>query len=164
MTVLDENPHDGNFILSEDDEGKAGCRATTSLSPQGPAMPSTQLAVSEIDDACCTHVLVDRLYGTRVRVIEAEAAWAPEMIEASLLADEIRFTLPAFEPVGLARRPRVGHDLPNSSILDGYVRQRPTRAPSSSHLQYRIPKSTAIDYPEPRAVVVVEAQPFDFVA
>ena len=55
-------------------------------------------------------------------------------------------------------------DLPNSSILDGYVRQRPTRAPSSSHLQYRIPKSTAIDYPDPRAVVVVEAQPFDFVA
>lgn len=22
MTVLDENPHDGNFILSEDDEGR----------------------------------------------------------------------------------------------------------------------------------------------
>lgn len=54
--------------------------------------------------------------------------------------------------------------LPNTSILDGYVRQRPTRAPSSSRLQYRIPKSTAIDYPDPRAVVVVEAQPFDFVA
>jgi hypothetical protein len=65
-------------------------------------MPSTQLAVSEIDDECCTHVLVDRLYGTRVRVIEAEAAWAPEMIEASLLADEIRLPLPAFEPAGFA--------------------------------------------------------------
>jgi hypothetical protein len=64
--------------------------------------PSTQLAVSEIDDGCCTHVLVDRLYGMRVRVIEAEAAWAPEMIEASFLADEIRLPLPAFEPGGLA--------------------------------------------------------------
>jgi hypothetical protein len=43
MTVLDENPHDGNFILSEDDEGR--CRATTSLSPQEPAnlQPGTVL-------------------------------------------------------------------------------------------------------------------------
>ena len=65
-------------------------------------MPSSRLAVSEIDDECCTHVLVDRLYGTCVRVIEAEAAWAPEMIEASLLADEIRLPLPAFEPAGFA--------------------------------------------------------------
>ena len=42
--------------------------------------------ICEIDDACCTHVLVDRLHGTRVRVIEAEAAWAPEEIEASLVS------------------------------------------------------------------------------
>ena len=35
MTVLYENPHDGNFILSEDDE--AGCRATTSSLPRAPA-------------------------------------------------------------------------------------------------------------------------------
>jgi len=48
-------------------------------------MSSTRLAVSEIDDEHCTHVLVDRLYGTRVRVIEAAAEWAPEKIEASLV-------------------------------------------------------------------------------
>ena len=49
-------------------------------------MSSTRLAVSEIDDEHCTHVLVDRLHGTCVRVIEAEAAWAPEQIEASLVS------------------------------------------------------------------------------
>ena len=49
-------------------------------------MPSSRLAVSEIDDECCTHVLVDRLHGTCVRVIEAEAAWAPDEIEASLVS------------------------------------------------------------------------------
>ena len=42
--------------------------------------------VSEIDDECCTHVLIDRLHGTCVRVIEAEAEWAPEKIEASLVS------------------------------------------------------------------------------
>ena len=47
-------------------------------------MPSSRLAVSEVDDKYCTHVLVDRLHGTSVRVIEAAAAWAPEQIEASL--------------------------------------------------------------------------------
>ena len=74
-------------------------------------MPSTQLAVSEIDDECCTHVLVDRLYGMRVRVIEAEAAWAPEMIEASLLADEI--------------------ETPVAGIRTGWFRSRLTRLPDS---------------------------------
>jgi hypothetical protein len=49
-------------------------------------MPSSRLAVSEIEDECCTHVLVDRLYGTAVRVIEAAAAFAPEQIEASLIS------------------------------------------------------------------------------
>jgi hypothetical protein len=47
-------------------------------------MPSSRLAVSEIDDECCTHALVDRLYGTTVRAIEAGAAWTPEHV--SLLA------------------------------------------------------------------------------
>jgi hypothetical protein len=46
---------------------------------------STRLAVSEIEDECCTHVLVDRLDGTRVRAVEASTAWAPEKIEISLL-------------------------------------------------------------------------------
>ena len=49
-------------------------------------MPSSRLAVSEIEDECCTHVLVDRLYGTAVRAIEADAAWNPEHIEASLVS------------------------------------------------------------------------------
>ena len=49
-------------------------------------MPSTRLAVSEIDDECCTHVLIDRLHGTCVRVIEAAVDWAPEEIEVSLVS------------------------------------------------------------------------------
>ena len=49
-------------------------------------MPTSRLAVSEIDDECCTHVLVDRSYGTAVRAIEADGAWTPEHIEASLVS------------------------------------------------------------------------------
>ena len=49
-------------------------------------MPSSRLAVSEIDDEHCTHVLVDRLHGTCVRVTEAEVEWTLEEIEASLVS------------------------------------------------------------------------------
>ena len=43
-------------------------------------MPSTRLAVSEINGECWTHVLIDRLHG----IIEAASDWIPEKIEASL--------------------------------------------------------------------------------
>ena len=49
-------------------------------------MPSSRIAVSEIEDEYYTHVLVDRLYGTAVRAIEADAEWTPEHIEASLVS------------------------------------------------------------------------------
>jgi len=49
-------------------------------------MPSTRLAVSEIDDEYCTHVLIDRIHGTSVRVIEAVADWSPDEIAASLVS------------------------------------------------------------------------------
>jgi hypothetical protein len=49
-------------------------------------MPSTRLAVHEIDDEHWTHVLIDRLHGTCVRVIQAAAEWVPEKIEASLVS------------------------------------------------------------------------------
>jgi hypothetical protein len=49
-------------------------------------MPSSRLAVSEIDDEYCTHVLVDRLYGTAVRAVEVDAAWTPQHLEASLVS------------------------------------------------------------------------------
>ena len=49
-------------------------------------MPSSQLAVSEVDDECCTHVLIDRLHGTSVRVVEAATEWVSETIEASLVS------------------------------------------------------------------------------
>jgi len=49
-------------------------------------MPSTRLAISEIDDKYCTHVLIDRMHGTCVRVIEAVADWSPDEIAASLVS------------------------------------------------------------------------------
>ncbi len=49
-------------------------------------MPSSSLEVSEMDDECCTHILIDRVHGTCVRVIEAEGEWAPKKIEASLIS------------------------------------------------------------------------------
>jgi len=49
-------------------------------------MPSSRLAVSAIDDRHCTHVLIDRLYGTAVRAVEAAATWTPEHIEVSLVS------------------------------------------------------------------------------
>lgn len=49
-------------------------------------MPSSRLSVAEIDDGQCTHVLIDRLYGTAIRAIEANAAWTPDHIEASLVS------------------------------------------------------------------------------
>jgi hypothetical protein len=50
--------------------------------------PSTQLAVVEMDDAFCTHALVDEADGTRVRVIAASEDWSPENVEESLKRDE----------------------------------------------------------------------------
>ena len=52
-------------------------------------MSSTRLALSEIDDEFCAHVLIDRLHGTCVRVIEAAADWAPEEMKYHWQADEI---------------------------------------------------------------------------
>jgi len=48
-------------------------------------MPSTRLAVSEVNGSVGTHVLIDRLHGTCVRVIEAAAEWALDKVEASLV-------------------------------------------------------------------------------
>ena len=44
-------------------------------------MPSTHLEVSEIDDDHCTHALIDRTTGMRVRVIERAAERVPEKMK-----------------------------------------------------------------------------------
>jgi hypothetical protein len=43
MTVLDENPHDGNFILSEDDEGRLSRDNVIIASGAGQLQPGTVL-------------------------------------------------------------------------------------------------------------------------
>jgi hypothetical protein len=48
-------------------------------------MPSTRLAVHEIDGEFCSHALLDRLNGTCVRVIDASQHWALEKVEAWIL-------------------------------------------------------------------------------
>ena len=52
-------------------------------------MSSTRLAVSEINGECWTHVLIDRLHGTCVRVIEAASEWIPEKIEDRSVARKL---------------------------------------------------------------------------
>ena len=52
--------------------------------------PSTQLAVVEMDDAFCTHALVDEADGTHVRVIAASEDWSPENVEELLKRDDQR--------------------------------------------------------------------------
>lgn len=43
MTVLNENPHDGNFILSEDDEGRLSRDSVIIASGAGKLRPGTVL-------------------------------------------------------------------------------------------------------------------------
>lgn len=50
-------------------------------------MPSTRLAVHEIDGEFRTHALLDRLHGTCVRVIGASQHWTLDKIEKWILSD-----------------------------------------------------------------------------
>jgi len=76
--------HEKSYIVELEDDSAWRiwpCDLLTSLNWK----PTTLFEISEIDDDYCTHALIDRTTGTRVRVIEAAAAFAPEQIEASLI-------------------------------------------------------------------------------
>jgi hypothetical protein len=47
-------------------------------------MPTTEVEVTEIRHALCSHALVDRSSGARVRVITATAAWPADAVRRSL--------------------------------------------------------------------------------
>ena len=47
-------------------------------------LPTTELDVAPVDDRICTHVLVDRADGTRVRVIAADSDWPAEAVKQLL--------------------------------------------------------------------------------
>jgi|HubBroStandDraft_6_1064221.scaffolds.fasta_scaffold878165_2 hypothetical protein len=47
-------------------------------------LPTTELQISAIDDELCSHALIDREGGSRVRVIEASAAWPVAEVRQSL--------------------------------------------------------------------------------
>ena len=47
-------------------------------------LPTTEVDLAAIDDAFCSHALVDRSDGSRVRVIEAGATWPVEQVRRSL--------------------------------------------------------------------------------
>jgi hypothetical protein len=77
--------HEKSYIVELEDDSAWRiwpCDLLTSLH----WMPTTQFVVSEIYDEYCTHALIDRTTGTRVRVIEATATFIPEQIEASLVS------------------------------------------------------------------------------
>src|SRR5262245_26442672 len=46
--------------------------------------PTTVLEVSQIDDEFSSHALVDKIDGSRVRVIEASKAWPAQQVRQSL--------------------------------------------------------------------------------
>jgi hypothetical protein len=46
--------------------------------------PTTVLEVSQIDDEFCSHALVDKTDGSRVRVIEASKDWPVQQVRQSL--------------------------------------------------------------------------------
>src|ERR1700676_5036084 len=47
-------------------------------------LPTTELQISAIHDELCSHVLIDQEGGSRVRVIEASAAWPVAEVRQSL--------------------------------------------------------------------------------
>jgi hypothetical protein len=47
-------------------------------------LPTTELQISAIQDELCSHALIDREGGSRVRVIEASAAWPVAEVRQSL--------------------------------------------------------------------------------
>jgi hypothetical protein len=46
--------------------------------------PTTVLEISEIDDEFCSHTLIDKTNGSRVRVIEASKDWPVQQVRQSL--------------------------------------------------------------------------------
>src|SRR5215475_4294761 len=46
--------------------------------------PTTVLEISEIDDEFCSHALIDKIDGSRVRVIEASEDWPVQQVRQSL--------------------------------------------------------------------------------
>ena len=47
--------------------------------------PTTVLEISEIDDEFCSHALIDKTDGSRVRVIEASKDWPVQQVRQSFL-------------------------------------------------------------------------------
>jgi hypothetical protein len=47
-------------------------------------LPTTEIDVVDIDDEICSHALVDRSDGSRVRVIEESADWPVQAVRRSL--------------------------------------------------------------------------------
>ena len=72
--------------IVELDDGSAWRIWPGDLEPTLLWMPSSRLAVLEIDGEHGMHVLYDRLHGTCVRVIAVAEHSTPERIEASLVS------------------------------------------------------------------------------
>ena len=47
-------------------------------------LPATEVEIAAIDDAVCSHAIVNRSDGSRVRVIGVDATWPVEQVRRSL--------------------------------------------------------------------------------
>jgi hypothetical protein len=47
-------------------------------------LPTTEIAISEIEDEFCSHALIDQSDGSKVRAIEATADWPIDKVRRSL--------------------------------------------------------------------------------
>ena len=47
-------------------------------------LPTTEIAISEIRDEFCSHVLIDQFQGSQVRVIEASNTWPVKEVQQAL--------------------------------------------------------------------------------
>lgn len=75
--------HDKSDIVELDDGSR--WRIWPGDSPQTLQwLPTTEVELAAIDDAFCSHALVDRSDASRVRVIEAGATWPVEQVRRSL--------------------------------------------------------------------------------
>jgi hypothetical protein len=46
--------------------------------------PTTELEIEPVEDELCSHVLINRANGSRVRVIDEGSNWPPEEVQRSL--------------------------------------------------------------------------------
>jgi hypothetical protein len=82
-TAMQIEKHDKSYIVKLEDGSSWGIWPGDIALTLGWS-PTTVLEVSQIDDEFCSHALIDKTDGSRVRVIEASKDWPVQQIRQSL--------------------------------------------------------------------------------